>query len=396
MEPNKEIQNEQNAQQDNEVKAESNAFVEFFQNKKNLYIVIAVVAVIVVAIVAAIIAFGGQEAPNAGNGDTPGITNPDDGNGGEEGGEGEEGGNNDEGSSIPENTTGAALYNSFVAALEANNNATALELAETLAYNSGLPFMPGASEIGVGAEYFAGFDNYTITGYKSASTFGPMVGSIPFIGYIFELADDTNADDFVKALKDNCNPAWNICVEADQVVAEIVGNKVFFLMCPADLGNEGGEDIGGGDVALGDVIYPVTLEEGTLGYSYWMAFEDMMSVNPENTAISLAQALCEAWISPFSLMPMEMPVGTEYFAGFDNYTITDYKSCAVYMPMIGSIPFVGYIFELEDGVDVHNFISDLTANSNTRWLICEEADEKLVGAYDNFVFFLMCPANVDG
>ena len=389
MEPNKEIQNElnveQNVQQDNEVKAESNAFVEFFNNKKNLYIVIAVVAVIVVAIVAAIIAFGGQEAPDAGNDDTPGIT---DDNGDKE---------EEKKPEIAENTTGAALYNSFVAALEANNNATALELAETLAYNSNLPFMTGAMEIEVGAEFFAGFDNYTITGYKSAASFGPMMGSIPFIGYVFELADDANADDFVKALKDNCNTRWNICVEADQVVAEVVDNKVFFLMCPADLGNEGGsEDVGGGDVVLGDIIYPVTLEEGTLGYSYWMAFEDKMSENPENTAISLAQALGDAWLSPIMIGAMEIPVGTEYFAGFDNYIIEDYKACATFMPGIGSIPFVGYIFEVEDGVDIHNFINDLSTNANPAWNVCVEADEKLVGAYDNFVFFLMCPANVDG
>ena len=83
-------------------------------------------------------------------------------------------------------------------------------------------------------------------------------------------------------------------------------------------------------------------------------------------------------------------------SGFDNYEVTGFSSGAVFMPMMGSIPFVGYIFEVEEGTDKINFVNELTANCNPRWNVCVEADETLVGYYNNFVFFLMCPISIEG
>jgi hypothetical protein len=39
----------------------------------------------------------------------------------------------------------------------------------------------------------------------------------------------------MQTLKDNADPRWNICVEAEETVCEQVGNKVFFVMCPKSL-----------------------------------------------------------------------------------------------------------------------------------------------------------------
>ena len=75
-------------------------------------------------------------------------------------------------------------------------------------------------------------DNAEITGFKNGATFGPMIGSIPFIGYVFELEDGVSASDFIANLKKNANLRWNICVEAEEMVAGSSGNKVFFVMCP--------------------------------------------------------------------------------------------------------------------------------------------------------------------
>ena len=165
-------------------------------------------------------------------------------------------------------------------------------------------------------------------------------------------------------------------------------------MCPLSFGEEGGEGDMGGEPA-GDVIYPITLEEGTFGYANWTIFEDAMIEGTATSPIEIANAVVNSGILPFMAGAMEIEVGTEFFTGFDNYTIEGYKSAAVFMPMMGSIPYVGYIFELEDGVDVYNFIDDLTVNANPRWNICVEADEKLVGAFGNTVFFLMCPSSVE-
>ena len=53
-----------------------------------------------------------------------------------------------------------------------------------------------------------------------------------FVGYVFELADGTDVDEFKSTLKDSANLRWNICVEAEELIVENDGNKVFFLMCP--------------------------------------------------------------------------------------------------------------------------------------------------------------------
>ena len=60
-----------------------------------------------------------------------------------------------------------------------------------------------------------------------------MIGSIPFVGYIFILEDGADVDTFAQNLLDNCNPRWNICVTADETFCEVSGNTVFFLMSPA-------------------------------------------------------------------------------------------------------------------------------------------------------------------
>ena len=62
-----------------------------------------------------------------------------------------------------------------------------------------------------------------------------MIGSIPFVGYVFELEDASSVDSFISTLKDNADLRWNICVAADEMVTGSVGNKVFFVMCPTSL-----------------------------------------------------------------------------------------------------------------------------------------------------------------
>lgn len=133
---------------------------------------------------------------------------------------------------VEENTLGATQWASFQQAITVNQDATAKELADALVQSTSELFAGMAEVIEKEAEYFAGFDNYRITGYKAAAVYMPMIGSIPFVGYVFELEDGVNAATFLKNLTENCNPKWNICVEAEQTVAGAIGNKAFFLMCP--------------------------------------------------------------------------------------------------------------------------------------------------------------------
>ena len=137
---------------------------------------------------------------------------------------------------VEENTTGAKLWAEFEQAVTQNNNATPKEIATILVERMADTFFGEATQLEKDAEFFTGFDNYRITGYRDGAVYMPMMGSIAFVGYVFEVEDGTDPAAFLKNLTDNCNTRWNICVEADQVVAGAIGNRVFFLMCPKNMG----------------------------------------------------------------------------------------------------------------------------------------------------------------
>ena len=90
-------------------------------------------------------------------------------------------------------------------------------------------------KIGTVKEICDYFNHTDITGFEEAVGFMPMIGTIPFMGYVFSLADGADVDAFIATLETNANPRWNICTEAEQTVIKAVGNKVFFLMCPKSL-----------------------------------------------------------------------------------------------------------------------------------------------------------------
>lgn len=125
-------------------------------------------------------------------------------------------------------TVGEVLRNEF----KEDSDGTAQEIAERIIGNEIIPFMGGTNPIEPGL--LSGFDNTEITGFKEGCMFGPMMGTIPFVGYIFELEDVKDVDSFVTTLKENANLRWNICTEAEELVVDHEGNKVFFLMCPKE------------------------------------------------------------------------------------------------------------------------------------------------------------------
>lgn len=133
---------------------------------------------------------------------------------------------------VDEKTGGGIMWNAFQDACKDNDNA--LSIATAVSENEAIQFMPFAQEIEPG--FLSGFDE-EINGFKNGATFGPQISSIPFVGYVFELEKDANATEFVNMLKDTCNPAWNICTEAEQTVVGTNGNFVFFVMCPSSLGD---------------------------------------------------------------------------------------------------------------------------------------------------------------
>ena len=128
-------------------------------------------------------------------------------------------------------TVGSVLAEEFHILKVENAAITAQEMADAILANPMIQFAGATMEVEEGL--LAGFGNAEITGFNKGVTFAPMVGSIPFVGYVFELEDGADVDAFMQLLRDNADPRWNICVEAEETVVESADNMVFFLMCPA-------------------------------------------------------------------------------------------------------------------------------------------------------------------
>jgi hypothetical protein len=75
-----------------------------------------------------------------------------------------------------------------------------------------------------------GFDAESITGFSEGAVFAPMIGTIAFMGYIFTLPEGADVEAFKTQLTSTANLRWNICTEADEMVCDNVGNKVFFVI----------------------------------------------------------------------------------------------------------------------------------------------------------------------
>ena len=123
-------------------------------------------------------------------------------------------------------TVGGALLEDF----KANPEGTAQEIADRLIANEVIEFAGATMPVEPGL--LNGFDNAEITGFKEGVMFAPMMGTIPFVGYIFVLEDGADVNAFKQTLEDNANLRWNICTEAEEMTVDSEGNTVFFLMSP--------------------------------------------------------------------------------------------------------------------------------------------------------------------
>lgn len=131
-----------------------------------------------------------------------------------------------------EGTMGQVLLEDFRTRAQAGETGDLQTLGESLLSNPVIGFKGGASLVETG--YLQGFSK-EIDGFREGVMFGPMMGSIAFVGYVFRLEDGADMDAFVQTLKDNADPRWQICVEANETVVDVYENTVFFVMCPTDL-----------------------------------------------------------------------------------------------------------------------------------------------------------------
>ena len=139
-----------------------------------------------------------------------------------------------DGGEVSDGTSAAqTLLNVFYDELASNPSATAEELANKVIAHESIQFMPMVMPVEEG--FLTGFDDYEIKGFAEGAAFAPGIGTIPFVGYIFKLADGADVEAFKAELEAGANLRWNICTAAEEMVCENVGNTVFFLMCTTSL-----------------------------------------------------------------------------------------------------------------------------------------------------------------
>lgn len=126
----------------------------------------------------------------------------------------------------PSATVGQTLKGVF----QANASGSALSVAQAVVGHESIPFSGMAMAVEPGL--LMGFGNTEITGFSEGAMFGPTIGTIPFVGYVFTLDGSVDGSAFCQTLQNAADLRWNICTEADELVVTQSGSKVFFLMCP--------------------------------------------------------------------------------------------------------------------------------------------------------------------
>ena len=102
------------------------------------------------------------------------------------------------------------------------------KVANEISTNENIEIAVGVMEAEEG--YLDGFDG-EISGFKKAYSIKPMIGSQPFVAYVFETDDASTLKDL---LKEKANKRWNICTEADDLEISVVDNYVFLVMSPTN------------------------------------------------------------------------------------------------------------------------------------------------------------------
>ena len=136
-------------------------------------------------------------------------------------------------------TMGTMLAQVFEERGKADPNLDLTDLGNTLMNDSGLPIDGEVTPVEPGL--LMGCGNDEITGFAEGVMFAPVIGTSPFVGYLFRLDAGTDGDAFVQTLKDQADPRWNICTEADETVVRREGDVVFFVMCPQSMDEDGGD-----------------------------------------------------------------------------------------------------------------------------------------------------------
>ena len=116
---------------------------------------------------------------------------------------------------------------------------------------------------------------------------------------------------------------------------------------------------------------------------------DILRDGAEGTPLDNAQRMTIQAGLPFQCVAVEIQPGL--LTGFGNNEITGFTQGAMFGPTMSPVPFIGYIFALEEGADADAFCLTLMEASDLSWNVCITAEQKVASVSEDgsTVYFLM-------
>ncbi len=134
---------------------------------------------------------------------------------------------------------GSSSDDELVVIFKDNSDKSAQEIADLIIQDESIPFMTATMPVEEGL--LNGFGDTEIKGFTEGIMFGPMISTIPFVGYVFTLDEDTDKKAFISNLEENADLNFNICTEADEIVIDSKGDKVVVIIKPESFEDDGAE-----------------------------------------------------------------------------------------------------------------------------------------------------------
>lgn len=119
-------------------------------------------------------------------------------------------------------------------------------------------------------------------------------------------------------------------------------------------------------------------------------FKQLVADEKDAEAIAAKLAESDVFVSN-EIATGSLAVEEGLLNGFSG-EIKGFTKGAMFSPLIGTMPVIGYVFETEDA---DALVAALKENADLRWNICTQADEMVCENVDGLVFFMMAPASFE-
>ena len=157
-----------------------------------------------------------------------------------------------------------------------------------------------------------------------------------------------------------------------------------------------GEDttVGGNEEINENIVAP-TVPEDSWGYAFWNVFADSVKNNPEITTGEIVNNILMSEAGQVLGFCENMDMVEGFLPGFAE-DVTGFESATVFTPSAAGFAFMGYVFKLDENASVSDFMQSLNDKHDLRWMVCMTAEIATMGAYNNYVLFVMSPVNMPG